>query len=127
MHLVRGYGKAPISEEGRRAQRLTAAQLDAVHAVVAARLAYPIGLVDLAQAAGLSRRRVIHVHEGKRSKDRSVMLSERLLAALRAYVRAARPPGPYLFPGAITGRPLTTRAIHRVLPNIVIQCGFTKR
>jgi integrase len=32
-----------------------------------------------------SKRMLIHVHEGKRSKDRYVMLSERLLDVLRTY------------------------------------------
>jgi integrase/recombinase XerD len=74
-----------------------------------------------------SKRMLIHVHEGKRSKDRYVMLSERLLDVLRAYFRSARPEGPYLFPGDIPGRPITTGAVQRVLKKALVGCGFTKR
>jgi integrase/recombinase XerD len=74
-----------------------------------------------------SKRMLIHVHEGKRSKDRYVMLSERLLEVLRTYWKAARPQGPFLFPGAIPGRSITTSAVQRVLHQVVAQCHFTKR
>lgn len=74
-----------------------------------------------------SKRMLIHVHEGKRSKDRYVMLSERLLDVLRAYWKVVRPQGPFVFPGAIPGRPITTSAVQRVLQQAVVQCQFTKR
>lgn len=74
-----------------------------------------------------SKRMLIHVREGKGSKDRYVMLGQRLLDVLRVYFRSARPPGPYLFPGAIPGRPITTSAVERVLKKAVVACGFTKR
>lgn len=74
-----------------------------------------------------SKRMLIHVHEGKRSKDRYVMLSERLLEVLRMHWKVVRPQGPFLFPGAISGRPITTSAVQRVLHEAVVQCGFTKR
>jgi site-specific recombinase XerD len=74
-----------------------------------------------------SKRMLIHVHEGKGSKDRYVMLSLRLLDVLRAYFRSARPQGPYLFPGAIPGRPITSSAVQRALKKAVITCKFTKR
>ena len=74
-----------------------------------------------------SKRMLIHVREGKRSKDRYVMLSRRLLDVLRAYFKSARPQGPYLFPGDIPGRPITTDAVQRVLRKVVVGCGFTKR
>jgi len=74
-----------------------------------------------------SKRMLIHVHEGKRSKDRYVMLSERLLDALRAYWKVVRPSGPFLFPGAIPGRSITPSAVQRVLHQVVVQCQFTKR
>jgi site-specific recombinase XerD len=70
---------------------------------------------------------LIHVREGKRSKDRYVMLSERLLDLLRIYWKAARPAGPYLFPGLIPGRPITTGAVQRVIRQIVVDNGFVKR
>jgi site-specific recombinase XerD len=74
-----------------------------------------------------SKRMLIHVHKGKRSKDRYVMLSERLLDVLRTYWRVARPEGPFLFPGAIPGRSITTEAVQRVLHKVVAQGHFTKR
>jgi site-specific recombinase XerD len=74
-----------------------------------------------------SKRMLIHVHEGKRSKDRYVMLSERLLDVLRAYWKVVRPQPPFLFPGAIPGRSITTSAVQRVLHQAVVQCQFTKR
>jgi site-specific recombinase XerD len=74
-----------------------------------------------------SKRMLIHVHEGKRSKDRYVMLSERLLDVLRTYWKVVRPQPPFLFPGAIPGRSITTSAVQRVLHQVVVQCQFTKR
>jgi len=74
-----------------------------------------------------SKRMLIHVHEGKRSKDRYVMLSERLLDVLRTYWKVVRPQGPFLFPGTIPGRSITTSAVQRVLHQVVVQCHFTKR
>ena len=74
-----------------------------------------------------SKRMLIHVHEGKRSKDRYVMLSERLLEVLRTYWKVVRPSGPFLFPGAIPGRSITPSAVQRVLHQVVAQCHFTKR
>jgi integrase/recombinase XerD len=74
-----------------------------------------------------SKRMLIHVRDGKRSKDRYVMLSERLLGILRPYWKAARPQGPFLFPGLIPGCPITTSAVQRMLKQVVARCGFTKR
>ena len=45
-----------------------------------------------------SKRMLIHVHEGKRSKDRMVPLSTKLLELYRTYYRAVRPKD-WLFPG----------------------------
>jgi integrase/recombinase XerD len=70
---------------------------------------------------------LLHVREGKGSKDRYVMLSERLLDVLRTYWKTARPPQPFLFPGDISGRPITTGAVQRFLHEVVVRCGFTKR
>lgn len=95
-------------------------------------IAYGAGL-RISEACALkvsdldSKRMLIHVHEGKRSKDRYVMLSERLLDTLRAYWKVVRPQPPFLFPGAIPGRSITTSAVQRVLKQVVVQCKFTKR
>jgi integrase/recombinase XerD len=74
-----------------------------------------------------SKRMLIHVHEGKGAKDRYVMLSDRLLSALRAYWKSTRPKGDFLFPGNIAGRPITANTVQRVLPGIVRSCAFNKR
>ena len=54
-------------------------------------------------------RMLVHVC-GKGNKERIVMLSSVLLAALRTYWRVHRPPRPWLFPGAKPGRPFHTGA-----------------
>jgi len=45
------------------------------------------------------KRMLLHVRHAKRGRERHVMLSPKLLAALRVYWKASRPAGPYLFPG----------------------------
>jgi site-specific recombinase XerD len=59
-----------------------------------------------------SERMVIHIRRGKGSKDRFVMLSERLLAILRAYWKSERPKH-WLFPGPDPTRPTTVRSLQR--------------
>ena len=76
-----------------------------------------------------SERMLIHVREGK-TGPRHVMLSPRVLAALRAYWKAARPQGPELFPGGRRQRPgtqLTRESINRVLAKVVQKAGIHKR
>jgi integrase/recombinase XerD len=62
-------------------------------------------------------RGVLRVRRGKGGKSREVMLSPKLLRALRSYWHAAQPPLPYLFVSARTGRPVCPdsirTAIHR--------------
>lgn len=76
-----------------------------------------------------SERMLIHVPEGK-TGPRHVMLSPRVLAALRAHWRAARPKGPELFPGGRAQRPgtrLTRESINRVLAKVGRKAGIKKR
>jgi len=76
-----------------------------------------------------SERMLIHVREGK-TGPRHVMLSPRVLAALRAYWKAARPQGPELFPGGRRQRPgtqLTRESINRVLAKVAQKAGIHKR
>jgi site-specific recombinase XerD len=62
-----------------------------------------------------SERMVIHIRGGKRRKDRDVMLSPKLLAALRLYWRGLRrKPTTWLFPG---GRWHNSK--HPISPNVV--------
>ena len=63
-----------------------------------------------------SRRMVLHVRQGKGRKDRDVMLSPRLLAVLREYWKAARP-AEYLFPGNVSGKPISAVSVERACRN----------
>ena len=51
-----------------------------------------------------SKRMVVVVRDGKGGKSRESILGKRVLDTLRAYVRTAKPKGPYLFPGRVSGR-----------------------
>jgi integrase/recombinase XerD len=55
---------------------------------------------------------VIHVRQGKGRKDRYVMLSEQLLAILRAYWKCAHLQH-LVFPGPDPQRPITVRSVQR--------------
>ena len=57
-----------------------------------------------------SQRMVIRVEQGKGQKDRYVMLSPKLLKILRQWWRLEKP-RPWLFPGKIPGRHITTDAV----------------
>jgi site-specific recombinase XerD len=72
-----------------------------------------------------SQRMVIHVRQGKGRKDRYVMLSPRLLEALRAYWKAVRPRD-FLFPGAVLDRPITTGSIKKVCQRARQAAGLDK-
>jgi len=73
-----------------------------------------------------AKRHLIHVRDGKRGRDRFVMLPERLQAFLREYWRQVRPPKPYLFPGAKPHRPITPGAVRTVLQKAVRKTGLKK-
>jgi site-specific recombinase XerD len=73
-----------------------------------------------------SERMVIRVEQGKGRKDRYVMLSEHLLALLRAWWKAARPQG-WLFPGQNPVNPLTTRQLNRACHAAAEAAGIDKR
>jgi integrase/recombinase XerD len=66
---------------------------------------------------------VIHVRQGKGRKDRYVMLSEQLLAILRAYWKRARPRR-LLFPGPDPERPITARSVQRACRQAVRAAGL---
>ena len=72
-----------------------------------------------------SQRMVIRVRQGKGRKDRYVMLSPRLLEALRAYWKAVRPQG-VLFPGATPDQPITTESIKKVCQRARKSAGLDK-
>ncbi len=77
-------------------------------------------------------RMVIRVEQGKGRKDRYAMLSEPLLAVLRAWWLAARErgvmlPGGWLFPGQNPVNPLTTRQLNRAFHAALAAAGIDKR
>ena len=73
-----------------------------------------------------SARMVIHVRQGKGRKDRYVMLSEKLLAILRAYWKRTRPV-PWLFPGPDPSKPITVRSLQRACRDAAQAAGLDKK
>jgi integrase/recombinase XerD len=74
-----------------------------------------------------STRGLIHVRLGKGQKDRYVMLSERLLGALRGYWVQVRPQGGWLFPGSQKGKHLSPHTVRRALSEAVRSTKLKKR
>jgi integrase/recombinase XerD len=70
-----------------------------------------------------SARMVIVVRQGKGRKDRYVMLSEQLLAILRAYWKREHPPH-WLFAGPDPSRPITPRSVQRACREAVAAAGL---
>ena len=78
-----------------------------------------------------SQRMVIHVEQGKGSRDRNAMLSPALLALLRQWWRAAQAQrkmlrGGWLFPGQNPVNPLSTRQLRRAMESAVSLAGLEK-
>lgn len=73
-----------------------------------------------------SARMVIQVRQGKGRQDRYVMLSARLLDALRAYWRKVRP-HQTLFPGRDPSIPLSTNAVRSICRGAARRAGIGKR
>lgn len=74
-----------------------------------------------------AKRGLIHVRDGKRGRDRYVMLPGRLLAVLREYWRQARPRGQQLFPGTGKTGVITPDAVGEALHKAVRKAGLAKR
>ena len=78
-----------------------------------------------------SRRMVIHIRGGKGRQDRDVMLSPRLLEALRDYWRGLkRKPTEWLFPGGsrhTSNRPITPRAVWYACQRAAQRAGLQNR
>jgi integrase/recombinase XerD len=72
-----------------------------------------------------SKRMVLRVELGKGHKDRYVMLSPKLLDALRTYWRARRPKE-WLFPGDLSGRPITKDAVEEACQKARRLSGLSK-
>jgi integrase/recombinase XerD len=73
-----------------------------------------------------SDRMVIQIRGAKQAKDRLVLLSPRLLEALRRYWVEAKPAGPYLFPSERSGEPVGNDAVRKVLKIAMGEIGFKK-
>lgn len=69
-----------------------------------------------------SDRMLIHVDQGKGSKDRKVMLSPGLLNLLREWWREARPEG-WLFPGKPKINPISPRQLNRAFTSAKNMAG----
>ena len=73
-----------------------------------------------------AQRGMIHVRDGKRGRDRYVMLSQRLLLALREYWHLEHPGKLQLFPGRGPGGCIHPEAVRKALRKAVVVCGLTK-
>lgn len=71
-------------------------------------------------------RGIIRVRHGKGDKAREVMLSPKLLVALRTYWRAARPPMPYLFVSQKTGKPVRAETVRTAMKRARRDAGLRK-
>lgn len=74
-----------------------------------------------------SQRGVIHIRDGKRARDRYVMLSPVLLTTLREYWKLYRPAVPLLFPGEKPGTCVSPQAVREALRSAKAKVGIKKR
>jgi len=72
------------------------------------------------------KRMLLRVQHTKRGRERFVMLSPRLLSALREYWKAARPKGPYLFPGRDPKKLYTRAAMHKAMVTAARRAGIAQ-
>lgn len=71
-------------------------------------------------------RRMIHIRAGKGNKDRFIPLAEPLRQHLRAYYRAARPSGAFLFPGRNGALHIGKTTIREVIHKAAVRTGIQK-
>jgi site-specific recombinase XerD len=78
-----------------------------------------------------SQRMIIHIQGGKGRKDRDVMLSPKLLQALREYWRGLRrKPTDWLFPGGrwhTAHHPITTKVVWNACQKAAQRAGIHKK
>jgi site-specific recombinase XerD len=78
-----------------------------------------------------SQRMVIHIQGGKGRKDRDIMLSPKLLEALREYWRSLkRKPTQWLFPGGCShaaDRPITPKAVYYACLQAARRAGLQEK
>jgi len=73
-----------------------------------------------------AHRKMIHIRQGKRRKDRYVMLSKVAEQAVEIYIQAFRPTK-WLFPGQRPGRHLTERTVEKVVDKACKRAGIGKK
>jgi integrase/recombinase XerD len=72
-----------------------------------------------------SKRKLIHIHEGKGKKDRYTILSDAVLEGLRVYWKVYRPKK-WLFEGQKEGEPYSIRSAQRVFECAAEKAGIGK-
>jgi site-specific recombinase XerD len=136
MKLTRVPKKLPVVLSPEEVEKLIAAAPNLRYRTILL-LLYATGL-RRAEAARLkladidSQRMVIHVHQGKNSRDRELPLTPKLLEALRAYWRACKvKPKVYLFPTRFKKtaeeRPVTDKAVWHACIESARRAGLSKR
>jgi len=71
---------------------------------------------------------VLHVRCGKGGKARETILSEHMLRLLKAYWRATRPPGPWVFPSPSDRlKPVGKRALQSAVRRSAVQAGIVRK
>jgi integrase/recombinase XerD len=73
------------------------------------------------------KRKLIHVRDGKRGRDRYTLLPDRLIWVLREYFRQVRPAKPYLFPGQTSQRPINPSTVRGALDKALKKVDLQKR
>lgn len=87
----------------------------------------------ISEACGLrtvdvdSKRKLIHIRDGKQGRDRYVMLSQQLLLFLRVYWQLERPSGTLLFPGETQTGCVSAEAVRKALHQAAQKLGLQKR
>jgi site-specific recombinase XerD len=123
--------RLPQVLSGSEVQRLLSC-ITSIRCRVLCTLIYATGL-RVSEACNLkptdidTRRGLVHVRQGKGNRDRQVPVGEKLVRLLREYWRLTRPEGPYLFPGNVTGRPLTRVSVHRAMREAAKAARLRKR
>jgi integrase/recombinase XerD len=134
--LVRAPKKLPVVLSAEEVTRLIEAAPN-MHYRTLLLLLYATGL-RRAEAARLkisdidTALMIIHVHQGKGSRDRDLPLTPKLLEALREYWRACRhKPRVYLFPSRVEPiqpeRPISDKVVWHACHEAALRAGLTKR
>ena len=127
--LERYYGRSPEALGAEEVEKLLACAQPAKQRMVLATL-YAAGLrldeaLHLKPADIDSSRMLLHVRQGKGSKQRMVPLSQRLLTELREYWQASQP-RVWLFPGADGERPLDPATVQKACGRAALAAGLQK-